>query len=276
MSPTCSLGQIWFDALATTDSAESGCASVRVGEITLDSSSDSALVIAVVPDPDSPYPRVRHGEIGLREGWSVADAVTRYTAAQQHRPRADRAPVVLVIDTPGQAYGYLEELIGLHQALAAAVDALAHARLAGHPVVGLIVGKAISGGFLSFGLQANRLVALDHSDVEVQVMSQSATARITRRDVAELERIAAVAPATARDVGSFASLGALHELLKVEQPHRPTDADIDAVRTSIAAAIRAAREAPADLTSRLTSPEARARRAASNEVRRRVAQAWRA
>jgi malonate decarboxylase gamma subunit len=45
-------------------------------------------------------------------------------------------------------------LLGIHLACAAAVDAYASARLAGHPVIALLVGKAMSGAFLAHGYQA--------------------------------------------------------------------------------------------------------------------------
>lgn len=92
-----------------------------------------------------------------------------------------------MVDVPSQAYGYREELIGVHQALAAAIDAYAAAREAGHPVVALMVGKAVSGASLAHGLQANRLIALDDDGVQVHVMSKQSAARITRRTIAELD-----------------------------------------------------------------------------------------
>ncbi|SUG52965.1 malonate decarboxylase, gamma subunit [Salmonella enterica subsp. arizonae] len=69
---------------------------------------------------------------------------------------AVKRPIVAVIDVPSQAYGRREEGFGIHQALAGAAAAYANARLAGHPVIGLIVGKAMSGAFLAHGYQANR------------------------------------------------------------------------------------------------------------------------
>ena len=130
----------------------------------------------------------------------------------------DRRALVAVVDVPGQPYGYREELLGLHLALAAAVDAYATARLAGHPVVALVVGQAISGAFLAHGMQANRILALEDPGVAVQVMSKRSTARVTRRSVEELDEIAEEVPATAYDVASFARLGALHRLIEGSTP----------------------------------------------------------
>lgn len=44
-----------------------------------------------------------------------------------------------------------KKAFGIHRALAGAAAAYANARLAGHPVIGLIVGKAMSGAFLAHG-----------------------------------------------------------------------------------------------------------------------------
>ncbi|MFJ2112615.1 MULTISPECIES: biotin-independent malonate decarboxylase subunit gamma [unclassified Streptomyces] len=257
-----SRGREWFERLTGATTGPVGSllsAGAGLG-------GEEAHFLAVVPDPDGKFPRARQGEVGLEEAWNLAAEIRRTVAAD-----ADRAagrPIIAVVDVPSQAYGYREELVGLHQALAGAAGAYATARLAGHPVVAFLVGKAISGGFLSHGLQANRLVALDDDAVQVQVMSKQSAARITRRTIAELDAAAEKVPATAYDGASFAKLGALHRLL-------PGDADTAAVRAALAEAVADARRGPRDLSTRLASPEAVRARAASIEVRRRLAAAWR-
>jgi malonate decarboxylase gamma subunit len=54
----------------------------------------------------------------------------------------------------------------------------------------------------------------------------------------------------------------------------PAAADLQCVRTALARAIAAARRAPLDLSQRLGSAAARELRAASIEVRRRLAEEW--
>lgn len=256
-----SRGRDWFERLTGATTGPIG--SVLSAEADLHG--EPARFLAVVPDPAGKFPRARGGEVGLEEGWNLAAEIHTIVAADANRET--KRPIIAVVDVPSQAYGYLEELIGLHQALAGAAGAYATARLAGHPVVALVVGKAISGAFLSHGLQANRLVALDDEAVEVQVMSKEATARITRRTIAELDEAAKKVPATAYDGASFAKLGAVHRLL-------PGDADTTMVREALAEAVADARTDPRDLSSRLASPEALRSRAASIEVRRRLAAAW--
>src|SRR5215217_2210451 len=122
-----SRGRSWFEALAgaTLDGEPTSvlCADGSVG-------GERTRFLAVVPDPDARFPRARGGELGLEEGWAlgrrVREAVTKDAAGE-------RRALVAVVDVPGQPYGYREELLGLHLALAATVDAYATARLAGHP-----------------------------------------------------------------------------------------------------------------------------------------------
>jgi malonate decarboxylase gamma subunit len=70
-----------------------------------------------------------------------------------------------------------EETAAIFLAAAAAANAYADARVAGHPVISLVVGHAISGGFLTHGYQANRILALDDDGVIIHAMHKEAAAR---------------------------------------------------------------------------------------------------
>lgn len=260
-------GRTWFEALAGATSGGEP-ASVLCADGAVDG--ERARFLAVVPDPEPKFPRARGGELGLEEGWAIARYVREAVAED-----GDRRALVAIVDVPGQPYGYREELLGLHLALAAAVDAYATARLAGHPVVALVVGQAISGAFLAHGMQANRIIALEDPGVTVQVMSKRSTARITRRSVEELDQIAEEVPATAYDVASFARLGALHRLIQGVNAAEPTEEDVERVRGALAEEISSARhDGSTDLSGRLDSPEARQHRGASLRVRERLAEEW--
>jgi malonate decarboxylase beta subunit len=265
-----SRGRTWFEALAGAPSGGEP-ASVLCADGSVDG--ELARFLAVVPDPEARFPRARNGELGLEEGWALA----RYVREAVAEDDGDRRALVAVVDVPGQPYGYREELLGLHLALAAAVDAYATARLAGHPVVALVVGQAISGAFLAHGMQASRILALEDPGVAVQVMSKRSTARVTRRSVEELDQIAEEVPATAYDIDSFARLGALHHLIEGVDADGPDAEDVETVRGALAEAISSARRDDAtDLSSKLASPEARRHRAASLRVRERLAEEWNA
>jgi malonate decarboxylase beta subunit len=266
-----SRGRTWFEALAGAI-PEGEPASVLCANGTV--RGERARFLTVVPNPEAKFPRARNGELGLEEGWALARRVREVVA--EDGDGGDQRALIAVVDAPGQPYGYREELLGLHLALAAAVDAYATARLARHPVVALVVGQAISGAFLAHGMQANRILALDDSGVAVQVMSKRSTARVTRRSVEELDEIAKEVPATAYDVVSFARLGALHRLIEGVDADEPDAEDVETVRGALAEAISSARhDGATDLSGRLASPEARRHRGASLRVRERLAEEWR-
>lgn len=263
MTDVRSLGARWLDALTDGAAPLSGYpASVRVVDGELDGR--AARFIAVVPDPASRYPRARAGEVGLAEGWALARAVR--DAMDADADASVRRAIVAVIDVPSQAYGRTEEAYGIHQALAAAAEAYARARRAGHPVIGLIVGRAMSGGFLAHGYQANRLIALSGDSVQVHAMGKQAAARITQRSVEGVEALARTITPMAYDIDSYASLGLLYRRLDVpaEDP-----AQAETVR-------RALSEALDDIgdTRDLADRYEREGRAASMEVRRRLREQW--
>lgn len=228
-----------------------------------------ARFIAVVPDPDNRFPRARNGEVGLIEGWQIARAVQELVTVEQERQR--KSAIIAVIDVTSQAYGRREEAFGIHQALAAAASAYATARLAGHPVIGLIVGKAISGGFLAHGYQANRLIAFNDSQVMVHAMSKESAARITLRSVEALESLAETVAPMAYDIVNYASLGLLWRTLNLENPDQPTIADFNTVLVTLEEAL-ADIESDSDrsLRSRLGAPN----REASVKVRELLRRQW--
>lgn len=263
-----SRGRIWFDALTAGGIDVANLpASVLARDVQF--GTRAARVIAVVPDPENHFPRARKGEVGLLEGWGVARAVNQLVAADA--TAATRRPIIAIVDVRSQAYGRREEGFGIHQALAAAGAAYAGARLKGHPVIALIVGKAMSGGFLAHGYQANRLIALNDSKVLVHAMYQAAAARITLRSVEELEQLAARIPPMAYDIVSYAKLGLLWKLLDAENADAPTRADSENVLAVLGEAIvDVESQASRDLSCRLGSET----RAASRRVRELLRAQW--
>jgi malonate decarboxylase gamma subunit len=263
-----SRGARWFAALTgSAPPLTSYPASVRVANAAL--AGEPARYIAVVPDPDNRFPRVRNGEIGLVEGWELARAVQEVVVAD--RDRADKRPIVAVIDVTSQAYGRCEEGYGIHQALAGAAGAYAGARLAGHPVIGLIVGKAMSGAFLAHGYQANRLIAFSDAKVMVHAMGKESAARVTLRSVADLEAFAATVPPMAYDIGNYASLGLLWRSLAPVNPETPTDADLRLIESALTEALVDIRaDSRRDLGGRLGAEH----RKASRQVRALLREQW--
>lgn len=231
-----------------------------------------AVYLAVVPDPKNPFYRARQGEVGVTESVALAQAVRDVVRADERA--ADKHPIIAVVDLPSQAYGRIEEMAGLHQTMAAAVDAYHCARVAGHPIVAVVVGTALSGGFLTHGLQANQILALDDTGVEIHAMHKEAAARITRRTVAELDELAKTVIPISYDVRTWAELGYCDGLLTVTNPDAPTQADVETVSSAIRSAVTRARSGPRDLSNRLESEGAVVNRHASRAVRELLVQQW--
>ncbi|MFE4110989.1 biotin-independent malonate decarboxylase subunit gamma [Kosakonia sp. YIM B13611] len=266
MSTTVSRGALWMEKLAPNAKRLSGlCPSVQAVDGNVNG--EAVRFIAVVPDANNHYPRAAKGEVGLLEGWTLAKVVSETVAADTNN--SVKRPIIAVIDVPSQAYGRREEAFGIHQALAGAAAAYANARLAGHPVIGLIVGKAMSGAFLAHGYQANRLIAFNDSGVLIHAMGKESAARITLRTVEALEKLAATIPPMAYDISNYATLGLLSELLNISNPDMPSDADLAQVQSTLHQAINDARQ-DTTLKNRLGADNRRS----SALVRERMKASW--
>ncbi|MZI95501.1 biotin-independent malonate decarboxylase subunit gamma [Vibrio sp. CAIM 722] len=261
-------GLTWLNALTANGTAADGfIPSVKVVDDTI--GNQKARFIAVVTDENNAFPRARKGEVGLLEGWNLAKAISEVVS--QDKDCDTKTAIIAVIDVPSQAYGRREEAYGIHQALAAAANAYGTARNAGHPVVGLIVGKAMSGGFLAHGYQANRLIALDDEGCMVHAMGKASAARITLRSVAELEKLAATIPPMAYDIQNYSTLGMLWKYTPVTNAEAPAPQDIDVISSILAEALDdIAKDTKRDLSGRLNNGN----RSASLEVRQQMAKVW--
>src|SRR3569833_150341 len=265
-----SRGRTWFELLtSSTGNLKDGPRTVLGANAHL--GRDLAHFLAVVPDPANRFPRARHGEVGLDEGWALAREVR--DTLQSDAGQIPR-PIIAIVDVTSQAYGRREEMLGIHLACAAAADAYCSARLAGHPVIALLVGKAMSGAFLAHGYQANRILALDSPDVLIHAMSKQTAARGTRRGVEELEQLGEHIAPMAYHVRAFASLGLLDRLIGGVNADEPSVVDVERVRRELVDAVADARKGSPDLFRRLLGDAARQTRAASIEVRRRLAEQW--
>jgi malonate decarboxylase gamma subunit len=264
-------GRVWFRALTGQDSPMTGDPkSVLTADAPI--GAGRARFLCVVPDPQGRFPCARHGEVGLEEAYTLATRV--HEVIEQDRNTTKR-PIVAIVDVKSQAYGRREETAAIFLAAAAAADAYGSARMAGHPVIALVVGHAISGGFLTHGYQANRILAFDDAGVMIHAMHKEAAARITRRSVESLEKLGKTISPLSYDVRDFAKLGLLHELLHVNDPDYPSDDETQKVRDKLLAAIEDARRGPLDLGNRLESKEARETRQATIRTRALLESQWR-
>jgi malonate decarboxylase gamma subunit len=264
-------GTVWFRALTGQESPMAGdpksvlTADARLGD-------DQARFLCVVPNPHARFPCARHGEVGLEEAYTLATRVRE--VIEQCKNTIIKRPIIAIVDVKSQAYGRREETAAIFLAAAAAADAYGSARLAGHPVITLVVGQALSGGFLTHGYQANRILAFDDDGVMIHAMHKAAAARITRRSVEELEKLAKEIAPMSYDIRDYAKLGLVYKLLHVENPEKPSEQDIRNVQDELAGAIADARRGPVDLRNRLESKGALEMRKASLLVRSKLEAQW--
>jgi malonate decarboxylase gamma subunit len=263
-------GTVWFRALTGQASPMPGDPkSVLTSDAPI--GKEQARFLCVVPDPHGRFPCARHGEVGLEEAYTLA---TRVREVIDESKNTTKRPIVAIVDAKSQAYGRREETAAIFLAAAAAADAYGSARLAGHPVITLVVGQALSGGFLMHGYQANRILAFDDDGVMIHAMHKEAAARVTQRSVAELEKLGKKIVPMSYDIRDYAKLGLLYKLLHVENPEKPSVTDIRNVQDELVGAIADARSAPLDLRNRLESKGALDIRKASLLVRSKLEAQW--
>jgi malonate decarboxylase gamma subunit len=265
-----SRGRIWFEALSGSNGAQpDGPASLLFADAML--GAENVGYLALAPDARARLPRARGGEVGVEEGWYGTRVLRRIIDADSE---GAKRPILTIVDAKSQAYGQREELVGIYLAAAALIAAYAEARMAGHPVIALIVGRAVSASFLVLCGQANRVLAFDDPQVLVHAMYKDAAARITRRTVEELDALGETIVPMAYDIQSFDKLGGLHRLLHVAAPDAPDSESIELVKSALVNAIADARRGPRDLSSRLESQGAQQYRKASLAVRAKMAEQW--
>ena len=125
---------------------------------------------------------------------------------EQHPGR----PLVFLVDTSGQALSRSQELLCLNGSLAHLAQCVDLARRQGHPSLSLVTANAVSGGFLSFGLMADRCYAL--ADVQVRVMDLKAMARVTKIAHERLLELAANSPIFAPGAENYRRMGGIEAI----------------------------------------------------------------
>jgi len=155
------------------------------------------------------------GIIGMEEAYKMAAAVYKTIEADADKPLAQKRPLILIVDTPGNGPGKYEEIIGMNKATGSYQLALAEARQKGHPVVAMVIGRAVSGAFLCHGLQADHILALSAKfSTMIHVMPLSSIARITKMDIETLQKLSSSNPVFASGAEFFYKLGGVEEVLE--------------------------------------------------------------
>jgi malonate decarboxylase beta subunit len=228
--PSFDRGKFWLERLGAGEvSTVLGTMSIFAANIALGlGPADTAMAIAIGRDPASILPRAANGELGLEQAWTLAECLRRFVADEE-RSEVKR-PILAIVDSPGQAFGRIEEQRCISVAVAAVVDAYAAARQGGHIVLTLIVGKAMSGSFLAHGMQSDHLAAIEGEGVAMHAMSPQSVARVTRRTLSEVEENSAKILPMSYAIQDAYQLGLIDTLFTDVRAEAPTEADFKCVK----------------------------------------------
>lgn len=139
----------------------------------------------------------------------VAGAILAAVAEDSGPSRPSR-PIIFLVDTQGQKLSRHEELLGLNGYFAHVASCCDLARRQGHRLLTVIHGDAVSGGFLAFGLMADRVCALP--EAQVRVMDLRAMSKVTKIPYENLTVLAEESPVFAPGAENFWRMGAVDEL----------------------------------------------------------------
>jgi malonate decarboxylase gamma subunit len=189
----------------------------------------STTVLSIDAMKSNPRFRVVYsGVIGMEEAYKMAEAVYYTIEADRDKPKEEKRPILLIVDTPGNGPGKLEEIIGMNKATGSYQLALAEARKLGHPSVAMVIGRAISGAFLCHGLQADLVLSLPKEyNTMVHVMPVTSIARITKIPLERLQELSKSNPVFASGAEFVYNLGGINEIVENEELMR------DAVRNAL-------------------------------------------
>jgi len=150
-----------------------------------------------------------HAEIGVELALAMATVVLR--TVQRHPGRA----ILMLVDTQGQRLRHRDELLGINVYMAHLAQCLEVARRAGHRIVSLVHGRAVSGGYITGGMMADACFAL--ASAEISVMNLPAMARVTKIPQERLEELAATSPVFAPGADNYWKMGQLESVWNHDQ-----------------------------------------------------------
>jgi malonate decarboxylase gamma subunit len=189
-----------------------------------------------------------HGHAAIGVDLALALAADVLGVIERHPGR----PILLLVDNRGQRLSRRDELLGNPGYLAHLAKVFEVARRRGHPLLALVHGEAVSGGFLALGMIADAVYALP--EAQVRVMALPAMSRITLIPVERLVELCATSPIFGPGAEHYVKLGALEAVWEGD----------------LAAALEAALEAPITPDRRRELGAARAGRTHAHAVVERI------
>lgn len=145
-----------------------------------------------------------HVYIGVREALVLSGKILDIVENQPG------IPIIMLVDNSGQRMALDEELLVLPEYIAHLLRAQQLARINGHKLVSVVYGHSIAGGFIAFGMLADRIVAVPGA--ETSVMKLEAIARVTKMPLEKLQALAEKVSVFAPGCENFFRMGGIHEI----------------------------------------------------------------
>lgn len=124
-------------------------------------------------------------------------------------------PIVLLTNVIGQKLSMRDEWLGMYGYFSHLLKCLHLARQNGNKIISLVYNQAIGGSFIAFGMMADRIYALENT--ELAVMWLEGMAKVTKIDIDLLRKISETSAVFAPGVENFKKLGGLHEVLPLNE-----------------------------------------------------------
>jgi malonate decarboxylase gamma subunit len=145
-----------------------------------------------------------HAFIGVRE---VVALSGKFLEMVERHPGQ---PIIMLVDNNGQRMALDEELLTLPEYIAHLLKAEQVARLAGCKLIAIVYGNTVAGGFIGFGMGADRTVTVPGGNTSV--MKLEAISRVTKMPLEKLQDLAAKIPVFAPGSENFFKMGGLYEM----------------------------------------------------------------
>jgi len=145
-----------------------------------------------------------HVFIGIRESVALSGKLLDIVE------KSPGIPIIMLVDNNGQRMALDEELLVLPEYIAHLLRAQQLARNNGHKLVAVVYGNSIAGGFIAFGMLADRIVSVPGA--ETSVMKLEAIARVTKMPLEKLQDLAKQVSVFAPGCENFFRMGGLHEM----------------------------------------------------------------